>query len=29
LRSLILLFEVFCLTGTTLSVIWNNSWYPE
>jgi hypothetical protein len=28
LRSLGLLIEVFFLTGTTLSVFWNNSGYP-
>jgi hypothetical protein len=27
LRSFILLLEVF-LTGTTLSVVWNNNGYP-
>jgi hypothetical protein len=26
-RSLILLFVVFFLTGTTLSVVWNNNGY--
>jgi hypothetical protein len=29
LRSFILLFVVFFLTGTTLSVVWNNNGYPE
>src|SRR5258708_39196098 len=28
LRSFILVFEAFFLTGTTLSVFWNSSWYP-